>query len=135
MINLNRNYCALNVSFPSVHQMAEWNHFGSYWMGSSSSCTDFKWLNCTLAFCFGSRIFFCLMKKRGKHCICKIQDNFQCINRVIGEGSGNPVFLPGEFHGQRRPAGYSPQDCRVRPGWATEQVIFDVLGGWWLELP
>ena len=22
-----------------------------------------------------------------------------------------PVFLPGEFHGQRRPAGYSPQGC------------------------
>ena len=25
-----------------------------------------------------------------------------------GEGNRNPVFLPGEFHAQRSPAGYSP---------------------------
>ena len=28
--------------------------------------------------------------------------------RSPGEGNGNPVFLPGESHGQRRLAGYSP---------------------------
>ena len=32
-----------------------------------------------------------------------------------------PLFLPGKFHGQRSLAGYSPQDCRVRHKWATEQ--------------
>ena len=25
-----------------------------------------------------------------------------------------PVFMPGESHGQRRLAGYSPKGCRVR---------------------
>ena len=30
------------------------------------------------------------------------------------EGNGNslPVFLPGEFHGQRSLAGYSPWGCK-----------------------
>ena len=28
-----------------------------------------------------------------------------------------PVFLPGEFHGQRSLAGYSPWDCRVGHDW------------------
>ena len=34
----------------------------------------------------------------------------------IGEGNGKPVqyFLPGEFHGQRSLAGYSPWGYRVR---------------------
>ena len=30
-----------------------------------------------------------------------------------------PVFLPGEFHGQRSLAGYSPQDHRVGHDWVT----------------
>ena len=30
------------------------------------------------------------------------------LGRSPGEGNGNPVFLPGESHGQRRLAGYSP---------------------------
>ena len=30
-----------------------------------------------------------------------------------GGGNGNPVFLPGRFHGQRSMAGSSPCDCRV----------------------
>ena len=30
-----------------------------------------------------------------------------------------PVFLPGESHGQRSQAGYSPQGRRVRHDWAT----------------
>ena len=29
------------------------------------------------------------------------------------------VFLPGEFHGQRNLAGYSPWGCRVRHDWMT----------------
>ena len=28
---------------------------------------------------------------------------------VFGEGIGNPMFLPGESHGQRSLAGYSPR--------------------------
>ena len=35
--------------------------------------------------------------------------------RSPGESSGNsltPVFLPGEFHGQRSPAGFSPWGCK-----------------------
>ena len=32
--------------------------------------------------------------------------------RSPGEGSSNPVFLPGQSHGQRSLAGYSPWGCR-----------------------
>ena len=35
------------------------------------------------------------------------------------EWQPTPVFLPGEFHGQRSLAGYSPWGCRVRNDWAT----------------
>ena len=28
------------------------------------------------------------------------------------EGLPTPIFLPGEFHGQRNLAGYSPWDCK-----------------------
>ena len=41
------------------------------------------------------------------------------LGRSPGEGSGNPLqysylknFLPGEFHGQRSLAGYSPWGCK-----------------------
>ena len=33
-----------------------------------------------------------------------------------------PVFLPGEFHGQRRPAGYSPWDHKKSD--TTEQLTY-----------
>ena len=33
-----------------------------------------------------------------------------------------PAFLPGEFHGQRSLAGYSPWGRRVRHNWATSLV-------------
>ena len=33
--------------------------------------------------------------------------------RSPGGGNGNPVSLPGKFHGQRNMAGYSPRDHRV----------------------
>ena len=38
------------------------------------------------------------------------------LGRSPGEGHGNlltPIFLPGEFHGQRSLAGYSPWSRRV----------------------
>ena len=34
-----------------------------------------------------------------------------------------PVFLPGEFHGQRSLAGYSPWGHRVQHNWETEQAL------------
>ena len=34
-----------------------------------------------------------------------------------------PVFLPGEFHGQRSLVGYSPWSCRVQHDWATNTHI------------
>ena len=36
-----------------------------------------------------------------------------------GEWLPTPQFLPGECHGQRSLAGYSPWDHRVRHNWAT----------------
>ena len=48
-------------------------------------------------------------------------DSIPGLGRSPGEGSGyplqysclenTPVFIPGEFHGQRSLAGYSPWDC------------------------
>jgi len=40
--------------------------------------------------------------------------------RPSGEGNGNPVFLPGEFHGQRSLAGYCPWGCKESD--TTEQL-------------
>ena len=40
------------------------------------------------------------------------------------KGQAPPVFLPGEFHGQRSPVGYSPWGCnRVRHDLATKQQL------------
>ena len=38
-----------------------------------------------------------------------------------------PVFLPGEFHGQRSLVGYSPRDRRVGHDWATNTCKFLLL--------
>ena len=35
-------------------------------------------------------------------------DSIPGLGRSSGEGNGNPLFLPGEFHGQWSLAGYSP---------------------------
>ena len=40
-----------------------------------------------------------------------------------GGGNGNPVFLPGRFHGQRSMAGSSPCDCRVEHDWAQHSTV------------
>ena len=37
-----------------------------------------------------------------------------------------PVFLPGEFYGQRSPEGYSPWDCKVSD--MTEQLTLSLHG-------
>ena len=38
-----------------------------------------------------------------------------------------PVFLPGEFHGQRSLVGYNPWGCRVRYDWATNTFTFTIF--------
>ena len=38
-----------------------------------------------------------------------------------------PVFLPGESHGQRSLAGYSPWGCRVRYDWATDMHAYSAF--------
>jgi len=43
------------------------------------------------------------------------------------EWQPTPVFLPGEFHGQRSLAGYSPWDRRVEYDWATNFYFFQDL--------
>ena len=47
-----------------------------------------------------------------------------------------PVFLPGEFHGQRNLVGYSPYPQRVGCNWATNTFTFshfrDVLVGYFI---
>ena len=41
--------------------------------------------------------------------------------RSCGERNGTPVFLPGESHGQRNLAGYSPWSCKESD--TTERLI------------
>jgi len=40
--------------------------------------------------------------------------NQEVANEILWRGAWQPtpVFLPGESHGQRRLAGYSPWDCK-----------------------
>ena len=38
--------------------------------------------------------------------------SFPELGRSPRRGNGNPVFLPGESHGQRSLVGYSPQGCK-----------------------
>ena len=52
----------------------------------------------------------------GKESACNAGDPglFPGVGRSLGEGNGypTPVFLPGEFHGQRSLVSYSPWDCK-----------------------
>ena len=43
------------------------------------------------------------------------------LGRFLGGGHGNPtpVFLPGESHGQRSLAGYSPWGCKSQTQFNT----------------
>ena len=43
------------------------------------------------------------------------------ILQAEGNGQPTPVFLPGEFHGQRSLAGYSPWNCTVGHDLVTKQ--------------
>ena len=45
------------------------------------------------------------------------------------EGHYKNLILPGEFHGQRHLAGYSPWGCRVRYNWATNTHMIAVSLG------
>ena len=49
----------------------------------------------------------------GKESACNARDLGSIPGSERSPGEGNPVFLPGESHGQRRLAGYSPWGYRV----------------------
>ena len=59
----------------------------------------------------------------GKESACNVGDlgSIPGSGRSPGGGHGlpTPVFLPGEFHGQRSLTGYSPCGRRVGHDWAT----------------
>ena len=50
-----------------------------------------------------------------------------CIRKIPWRRAwqSTPVFLPGEFHGQRKLAGYSPWGCKELD--ATEQLTFSLI--------
>ena len=49
--------------------------------------------------------------------------------RSPGGGNGNPLtFLPGEFHGQRSLAGYSPWGRTVRHDWVGMHLLSRCMG-------
>ena len=43
--------------------------------------------------------------------------------RSPGVGNGNPVFLPGESHGQRNLEGYNPWSCMELDYFSVEVVV------------
>jgi len=45
-----------------------------------------------------------------------------------------PVFLPGESHGQRRPAGYSPWDHKELDRTELLTLLFPALAGRFLSI-
>ena len=50
----------------------------------------------------------------------------------VGSGQPTPVFLPGESHGQRSLAGYSPWGHKEsNTAEATEHAETGKRGGWW----
>ena len=59
---------------------------------------------------FGNKMYFLFGGSDGKESACSAGDlgSITGVGRSPGEGNGTPVFLPGEFHGQRSLAGYSP---------------------------
>ena len=52
-----------------------------------------------------------------------------------GNGNMNPVFMPGEFHGQRSLAGYSPWGCKELDTTEYTYIQNSVRNGlsWWLS--
>ena len=64
----------------------------------------------------------------GKECICNAGDlgSIPGSGRSLGEGNGNPtpVFLPGEFHGQRSLVDYSPWGHKESD--MTERLTLDI---------
>ena len=61
---------------------------------------------------FGNKMYFLFGGSDGKESACSAGDlgSITGVGRSPGEGNGTPVFLPGESHGQRSLAGYSPWD-------------------------
>ena len=72
----------------------------------------------------------------GKELACSVGDLVLIpgSGKYPGEGNGwlpTPVFLPGEFHGQRSLVRYSPWDCKKSD--TTEQLSFTFYHLNWLR--
>ena len=66
----------------------------------------------------------------GKEYACNARDAGDAgpipgLGRSPGGGQPTPVFFPGESHGQRSLAGYSPRDCKESG--TTEQLTLTNL--------
>ena len=63
----------------------------------------------------------------GKESACNAGDtcSISGSRRAPWEGNGYPLFLPGEFHGQRSLAGYSPGNHK-------ESDMAEQLSLWWV---
>ena len=68
----------------------------------------------------------------GKESAC--QDRFDTwVGKIPWRRKWQPtlVFLPGKFHGQRSPVGYTPWVCkRIRHDWATVYVHTQTFAKW-----
>ena len=79
---------------------------------------------CTLGFPGGSD---------GKESACNAGDPGSILGKILGnprEWQSTPIFLPGEFHGQRSLVGYSPWGCKELD--MTEYAHTHRRDEWWL---
>ena len=65
----------------------------------------------------------CYIASSGGSAVTNSPANVGDEGSVPGLGQPTPVFLPGESHGQRSLAGYSPQGCTVGDDLVTRQLI------------
>ena len=66
---------------------------------------------------YGASLVAQMVKKKKKICLQYRRPGFYSwVGKIPGEENGNPLqyprILPGEFHGQRSLAGYSPWSCK-----------------------
>ena len=107
----------LNLGLPNCRQML----YHLSYQGCPSNFINSYQLIQNICFFLGSFS----VGSEGKESACDAGD----LGLIPGEGNGypHPVFLPGEFNGQRSLAVYSPWSQRVR----TEQLTLTFLLEYW----
>ena len=104
LLNHSPELCTLN---PSIYLREKWVWInGSHWFNT--------WLWCTLR-CILNNLLTGHILKQERICLLCSRPGFGLwVGKILWrrEWQPPPVFLPGEFHGQRSLVGYSPWGCQ-----------------------